>query len=114
MDMNGAAKSEAIAMMLRWERMMREYMDPMPTSTELRMATDYMLQDEQTAKAPWLAHFAIIKRFILNRRASERAERQKRERDEHAKKFQQTKPIPYVNEIGIVPTGNDSSSKGTR
>lgn len=70
LDMNGHAKNEALAMMIRWERMFRT-MHPMPTDEELKLATDYMLQTRDNASAPWNLHYAILKNFILRRRDQE-------------------------------------------
>lgn len=118
LDMNGAAKSEALAMMVRWERMFREWMDPLPTPGELKDATDFMLQTEETAKAPWIAHFAIIKRRILSQRDKARITREMKERLEAAKLHAArggSIPLKTVtSKIGEMPPESGNGIGGVR
>ena len=84
LDMNGSRVRAAQDMMIRWEKMFRKFLNPLPTAEELSDATDWMLQTEELAMKPWRVHYAVIKRRILFRReeAAKLAEHEKRRQEE--------------------------------
>lgn len=68
-DMNGREKEGAF-LTASWQELFRLQMNPLPSAEELKAASQWMIGDENLARAQWASHFAFLKGRINRGRAA--------------------------------------------